>query len=429
MRLVHRNYYLLFILFILLENYFLLFSHHAGLGQTKNSILYFLVSLLIGLLVFTRFYKNDITVVASSAHTRKWNPLVIMLTIATTLLAAKEAYDVITTYPIDVHYSDIIPSIQIMVRRFVHGSEPVYAPVYDFGYLLSPTYLPMQWLPFSVAEVLHIDYRWISFSIWAIACFIVIMRTFGSSNLVLKLLIPILFYLTYHLINVRENNFIRYTVESMVAGYYLLLIVSLNNTNWLFWGLSITLCLLSRFSLLLWLPLGMFAIFISGNKKALLLSIVLVAMLVTIIYIIPFLSKDWNAFGAGYEHYNRAAIAEWKNLNPFGEPNQLYAGTGFAHIFYHHFYQGDVPAQVTFVKKVHFVVSLVATLLMGTWYWYHRKKIDLRIFLIASFKIYLSIFLAFIQVPYVYLMTVGNFVSIAILAELMRYKVSPKQTY
>jgi len=68
-------------------------------------------------------------------------------------------------------------------------------------------------------------------------------------------------------------------------------------------------------------------------------------------------------------------------------------------------------------------------MLMGVWYWYNRKKIDLRIFLIASFKIYLTFFLAFIQIPYVYLMTVGNFVSIAILAELMRYKVSPKPTY
>jgi len=429
MKLVHRSYYLLFILFILLENYFLLFSHKMGMGQTKNSILYFLASLSIGVLIFVRYYKKDIAPMQPTNGNAKFNIIVIMLALAGIILAGTEAWKVIHEYPIDAHYSDIIPSIQIMVQRLLHGSEPVYAPIYDFGYQFSPTYLPMQWLPFTIAEVLHIDYRWIPFATWAITYFIIVLRTFRSDNLLLKLLVPILFYLTYHYIHVQENNFIRCTVESMVIGYYILLIISLNETSWLLWGTIITACLLSRFSLLLWLPLWAFAIFVSGNRKDLFKSIGLVFVLTMLIYVIPFLSKDWNSFKAGYEHYNRATIGEWQSLNPMGEPNQLYAGTGFAHIFYRHFHQGDVPAQVTFVKKVHFIVSLGISMLMGAWYWYNRKKIDLRIFLTASFKIYLSFFLAFIQIPYVYLMTVGNFVSIAIFAELMRYTVSPKQTY
>ncbi|MBN9483586.1 MAG: hypothetical protein BGO70_13975 [Bacteroidetes bacterium 43-93] len=429
MKLILRSYYLLFILFILLENYFLLFSHKEGMGQTENSVLYFLVSLSIGVLIFARYYKKDIVSASATTANKKWNILVILLTVTGIILAGTEAWKVINQYPIDAHYSDIIPSIQVMVQRLLHGNEPVYAPIYDFGYLFSPTYLPMQWLPFTIAEVLHVDYRWIPFATWAITYFIVVFRTFRSDNLLLKLLVPIFFYLTYHYINVQENNFIRCTVESMVIGYYILLIISLNETSWLLWGTIIAACLLSRFSLLLWLPLWAFAIFISGNRKDLYKSIGLVFVLTMLVYVIPFLSKDWHSFRAGYEHYNRATIGEWQNLNPMGEPNQLYAGTGFAHIFYHHFHQGDVPAQIALVKKVHFIVSLGVSMLMGVWYWYNRKKIDLRIFLIASFKIYLTFFLAFIQIPYVYLMTVGNFVSIAILAELMRYKVSPKPTY
>ncbi len=58
------------------------------------------------------------------------------------------------------------------------------------------------------------------------------------------------------------------------------------------------------------------------------------------------------------------------------------------------------------------------TVLMGAWFWFNRKKINYKIFMLSSFKIYLAVFLFLIQVPYEYLMCVGNFVSIAIFCEL-----------
>ncbi len=60
--------------------------------------------------------------------------------------------------PIDPAQSDVIPSIQVFVRRWLAG-EVVYAPITDFDYLLYPTYLPLTWLPFVPAEILSFDYR------------------------------------------------------------------------------------------------------------------------------------------------------------------------------------------------------------------------------------------------------------------------------
>jgi hypothetical protein len=59
---------------------------------------------------------------------------------------------------------------------------------------------------------------------------------------------------------------------------------------------------------------------------------------------------------------------------------------------------------------------------MGALYWWKRHRIHPVIFLMSSFKIYLTLFLNFIQVPYIYLMITASFVSIAIFAELGRYE-------
>ena len=73
------------------------------------------------------------------------------------------------------------------------------------------------------------------------------------------------------------------------------------------------------------------------------------------------------------------------------------------------------------LKKCLLVIPALSVMVMGVWYWYNRTKINNRIFLMASFKIYLTFFLSFILVPYSYLMITGVLVSIALFAEQARY--------
>lgn len=75
------------------------------------------------------------------------------------------------------------------------------------------------------------------------------------------------------------------------------------------------------------------------------------------------------------------------------------------------------------LNKIMLVGPLLALAVMGVWYWFHRSRIYYRIFLLASFKIYLSIFLAFLIVPYLYLSIAAIFISVAIFAEQARYRV------
>lgn len=326
--------------------------------------------------------------------------------------------------PVSAKISDIIPQIQIAVQRMLAGKNPYISPINFDSYSLYITYLPLHWLPYSISEVFHFDYRWITFCIWNIGALALCVRVLQVRNMPMKLILPVLLYLSYFIIYVNDDSILSMTVETMIAGYYMLLITGLNQRGIFLNALFITFCLLSRYSIALWLPLWAFVLVTSGNKKSFYLTTILTILLVSVIYVIPFLSKDWNTFYLGLKEHDSGTIGEWQHYNAEGLPMHLYSGVGFAHLVYENFQGFDLMQKIKVIQKIHLAVSAGIVLLMGVWFWFNRKKIDHRIFLMGSLKIYLAIFLAFIQLPYVYLMIVGNFVSIAIFAEQARYKIN-----
>src|SRR5690606_25185220 len=78
---------------------------------------------------------------------------------------------------IDIHYSDIISAVQIMVKRFLHGADP-YAPLSELGYSTPADYMPMHCLPYTIAEIGNKDYRYITFGIWTLAVIVVFVRSY-----------------------------------------------------------------------------------------------------------------------------------------------------------------------------------------------------------------------------------------------------------
>jgi hypothetical protein len=401
----------------MLEIGFLLFTKNK-LPQTLNALLFTLTSILVGVVLLAKFY-NKRTEKLTTETSGKNNRYVWLLTILPLIGAIPLLSGTYLKYPIDVAQSDIIPCIAIMAKRWLAGAY-VYTPSLDLGYLLSPTYLPMQWMPYSIAEFFHFDYRWVSQAVWVIAFVILIYRLSKSGNLYLKLLVPAITYFLFLAIFKREKPFFTNTVEIMVAGYYILFIIALNTNKWLVIASIFTLCLLSRYSLVLWLPLWAFVMYASGLRKTLLQATTLTIVFVALIYVLPFLSKDWQSFSHSLEHYQRAAIGEWQHLDKKGSPYSIYNGVGFANLFYE--IKGiALEEKIKLLQRTDVIVSLLTIILLGVWYWFKKDKIDTRIFLMGSFKIYLTLFFAFIQVPYVYLMVVGVFVSIAMFAEQLSY--------
>jgi hypothetical protein len=176
----------------------------------------------------------------------------------------------------------------------------------------------------------------------------------------------------------------------------------------------------------LWLPLWAFVLFVSGNRKQLYKTIAGIVVFVSVLFVIPFLSKDWSFVFSALSSYSNGGIGEWLHNNSQGKPIHLYAGTGFAHLFYEKYPIKEMYKGYKQLNQWMFILPFAVLLVMGVWYWFNRIRINYRIFLLASFKIYLSVFLAFVIVPYVYLSLTAIFVSVAIVAEQARYNFMPE---
>jgi hypothetical protein len=389
------------------------------LSYKANGFVQLLSSSLIGVLIIARYFNKRVEPITINRGQTYW-PLFFWL-LAIPLLGALANYYYLVD-PISVNNSDIIPLVQVMGRRFMSGAT-VYEPVNDFGYLMHPNYMPAHWMPYVLAPLAHIDPRWIAFSIWSAAILAVVNYSRNGSREWQSGVVILLCLFLFLLITTYQQGILTLTVELMVAGYYMLLILGIAGKNPWLNGLAISLCLLSRYSLVLWLPLWLMVEFMHNGWRESLKPVGTVALCVLLIYVIPFLWGNWHSIIDAYGYYSVSAVGEWLHYDASGRPAHLYAGNGFAWWFYEHFSNYSVPDRVKSLQKAHLLFSFLTIAALAAFYLLFRKKTYAKAFLLGSFKIYLGVFLAFIQVPYTYLMITEAFVSIAIFAVLGQWRI------
>ncbi len=315
--------------------------------------------------------------------------------------------------------SDVIPTLQKYNTRLFSGEFP-YNPIQYDGWKVIPNYLPMQWLPFSIAEFLEFDYRWIAFF-----AFVSVLFFYWKQNIdknlffenILKIILPFVFIM---LLDKKDNMLYGTNVELLLVAYYMFLAFTIKSKNYILVALGILVCLLSRFSLLFWLPLYGLLILKKENFSFALKVGISVFAGVLFIYIIPFLSYDPYIFTNGLKYYSKAAVGEWliKSFQTEGDiPFHLGQGIGFA-VYFYKFAGGLLKENLNLAKYFHVFISIVTVLISLAFYYFKKPKMALWFFILLSFKLYLSVFYAFIHIPYLYLQQVPLFISIAILYEL-----------
>ncbi|MBK8681396.1 MAG: hypothetical protein IPN31_05735 [Bacteroidetes bacterium] len=306
-------------------------------------------------------------------------------------------------------YSDVIPQLHTLNERLLAGEFP-YQQIDFYGYALYPTYLPLQWLPYSIAEIMHFDYRLISFFALMIALSVFAFQIIKSQSphafKIFWILIPFTAYILLLLFN--EYDF-QFSVESLIAAYYILLVLALMKRNIVFISAAIILCLLSRYSLVLWLPL-LALVFYFENKKQLGKGLIIVISGVLIFYVIPFLLQDVSVFTNGFAYHTKAARAVWEAMDnaPGDKPEKLFSGYGFAGYFYDTLH-GTVESKFNTLRLTHFLFSMGSVILLGIFYLKKKATLQSVGFLIGSLQVYLVIFYTFIQIPYSYLFIVPFF--------------------
>lgn len=406
------------------------FVFKSELPPQVNAVVFMGSSLLFGILIIKNFYNKKVEVETVGNPANKIAKIAISIVGVLTVISSFIFLNhTISLHEITVQQSDVIPSIIEICNRFVDGAF-VYAPIEKFGYHLPVTYLPMQWIPFLVAKFTGLDYRWIPISIWTISFLFLIKRSF-KFNTVASHFISVMFaaipVLLMSISSHALSSIMSDTVEVMVAGYYLLLVLSFSSKSPILRGLIVGICLMSRYSLVLWLPAAMLILWLNEPKRNFYLTASTILIFILGIYILPFLSKDWGAFYRGYKYYDISAAGEWQHINPgTGKPYHLFAGFGFASFIYDFLPNWDVYSKVKLIQRLHFFGSIFTTLTLILVYLKIKNKINYKVYLMASFKIYLAIFMFLIQVPYAYLMLVDLMVSIALFAEIGKYRISEK---
>jgi len=362
-----------------------------------------------------------------------WQPIVLLI-----LYSGGFAYlipgltQVFETYPISLTQSDIIPQIEWMVRKFFWEGETPYQTFTDFGYPLFSPYMPLHWGPFFFSELGQFDDRWVAMGIWLIISLVFVWKTGNSRIFVGVKWIPVALPLYYlYQVIIYEPQVLGHTVEILIAAYYMLLAVSIMSRSPGFRAIGILLCLLSRYSLVLWLPLYAYIAWKEEGRTHALTVMGITAVGVLMLYVFPFWIQDTTIFTQGLAHHAGVSQKAWSYepwFTPEGRPGVLSWGIGLGRFFFD-YWPGEPVARLKALTLAQMIGSLVVSLVMGLLYPVFKKRIDYRLFLLFSLQLYLTVFYHLYALPFIYYMMVPVLVSIVVVYgtfNLNEYLVSSK---
>lgn len=326
-------------------------------------------------------------------------------------------------FPVDPLQSDVIPSLELYVKRLLAG-EKVYAPLEFPGWTVLPTYFPLLWAPYIFSELLQIDYRWSAYTLFlvSIAGFWIFGLSKRGQNPIevgIKILLPFLFL---YALTIHSKGALGHGVELTPVAYYFILVLTVNQKKPWMIGLGVLLCLLSRYAFTFWLPMYLLIIWMEYNFKMVFKAGLWVLGGVLALYVIPFLLPDPNIFFDGLSYYSATATSQWVPLPWQGDeetPFHLNRGLSVAWIFYE-YAAGSIEEKLALNKLVHLGSCLLAVLIMFGYYWRNKISVrtNLKLYLIICLKVYLSIFYGLFYVPFNYLFMVPIFLTIPIIYRL-----------
>ncbi|KAA9331350.1 hypothetical protein F0P96_13970 [Hymenobacter busanensis] len=371
-------------------------------GPEVSPAVFCLTSILLGLFVLLYWLEDD-TALPTTPSARRYDVLLLAVVLGGVVLALKQG-PIIDSIAIDLKSSDVIPILQTYVSRFRTG-EVVYKYIY-FSYPLFPNHLPMQWLPYVLADRAGVDYRW-----WGLMTLIVV--GFGAyqwtlirwvanwGELLLKAALPA--FLFWWIID-HDPHLYGETIETTIIAYYCLLAAAVLSRSPVLQAVALVCCLLSRYSVVLWVPLYMLILWFAAGKRHAVTVALLTLVGIVGIYVWPFLSKDWTIFGHALREYKIATVGEWQR------ENHLFNGVGFAGWFLKNT-SGTILEKINLMQKVHLGLSGVVVALCGALCWRLRRRVDHRVLALITLKWYLVVFYAFLQIPYTYLTSLVVFMS------------------
>lgn len=325
--------------------------------------------------------------------------------------------------PNNPNSSDIVPSIELYVKRFVNFEYP-YKPMNFGNWTVQPNYFPLRWIPFVFSEFLKIDYRYSPIILLFIVLFFIRLKEFRNQSLSIKLILTQLFpfFIVVLILYFLKIEFLL-SAEFLIIFYYLIFLLLLNSKNTFLIALGISLCLLSRYTLVFWLLFYGFYFFNTYGKKEFIKLNLYIILFFALIFG-PYLVYDINqSLLNGLKYYEISArgiwnTASWQNIGD--KPHHLKHGLNFSIYSYKWFYP-NIDKAFQFMKIIHLILVILIPIAFIGWYQKIKTKIkDEYLFIVQSFKFYIVMFFMFFSAPFPYLFFVPLFINILTINRVLK---------
>ncbi|MEI8278108.1 MAG: hypothetical protein WCG87_00010 [Bacteroidota bacterium] len=297
-------------------------------------------------------------------------------------------------------YSDVIPQLETQYNRFSNGKFP-YALVDLPGYQAYPVYMPLHWLPIAIPKYFGLDVRWVGIIFFAMTTFLYAYKIANNkADIIQKIVAIFLPSLVIWAYVLSANIDLPVSLETEIAAYYMVLAIGLATRNLLIITIGIILCLLSRYTMIFWLPLFLILLFLNTPLKKNIWVWGSIFFSTLFIYIIPFYLKDPSILSQGISYHNAAAIYEWNGCGHPPVSETFESGINFAHHMKDLFQSGDMTHRVFMARVVQ--GSLILCLMLAGLLIHRRWRSKLNFYDLSLAMLYMVLLCFFMFGPLTY---------------------------
>ena len=314
-------------------------------------------------------------------------------------------------WTIDITNADMLPVIKVMGERFLAGQHShIYDRIPWIWNGVQPIYLPAMWQPYVPFIAMGIDMRWVTAAclLFSFGVFIAIYRPQAHRYLSFFLAATV-FLLFWWIVADNTAGIISVSEEGTVIAYYVLLVLALvSGKPWLT-GIAASLCMLSRYAFIGWVPAYLLYLVLERRWRYLLWFGLAGAGCFVLFFLIP---VGWGTFlrlASLPGDYVAFAARVWKD-----SPDVFRTAPGFAWFF------GSRGTGL--LHRLLLVGSFgVPMLFLAFCYWRWRGRGSRPANLaVAMLKLTLVVFYCCIDVPYLYLFYTSSMVSMVMVTLALR---------
>ena len=307
--------------------------------------------------------------------------------------------------PIDITNADMLPIIKVMGERFVAGHpKQVYDTIPEIWHGIQPIYLPAMWLPYVPAIALHIDMRWVTMAgvLFSFSIFQFLYRP--EIHRYLSFFMGVLAFLLFWWIMADNTpGIVSVSEEGVVIAYFVLLVLSLTSGNpWLI-GITASLCMLSRYSLVGWIPAYTLYLILQKRWRHIGIFTFTGILCFILLFLLPVGGQTFMRLAKLPGNYIPFAARVWHD-----SPEVFSTAPGLAWFF--------GPKRIALLHRLLVGLSFVVPAAFVL-YAYKKGKKNIPL---AALKLSLVIFYCFIDVPYLYLFYTSSLVSLIIVTMVIR---------